>query len=50
VAWLQDIQSRSYFDREVELTEDTRVVTLSTCTYEFENARFVVHGIIHEVE
>ena len=50
VAWLEDIKSRSYFDREVELNADTRVVTLSTCTYEFENARFVVHGIIHEVE
>ena len=48
--WLDSIQSRSYFNRDVEFSPESRVVTLSTCTYEFENARFVVHAILHEVE
>ena len=48
--WLESIQSRSYFSRDVEFSPESRVVTFSTCTYEFENARFVVHAILHEVE
>ena len=48
--WLADIQSRSYFSRDVELTKDTQIVTLSTCTYEMENARFVVHGVLTKAE
>lgn len=48
--WLETLKSRSYFDREISFTADDRVLTLSTCTYEFENARFVVHAILREVE
>lgn len=50
LAWLESIGGRSYFERSVELTADSRIVTLSTCTYEFENARFVVHAVLHEIE
>ncbi len=44
--WLQTAKSKSYFDNDVipEVTE--KVVTLSTCTYEFDNARFIVHGVL----
>lgn len=48
--WLETLKSRSYFDRDVSFTTEDRVLTLSTCTYEFEDARFIVHGILHEVE
>ncbi len=48
--WLESLQSRSYFNRNVEFTGDSRIVTLSTCTYEFEDARFVVHAVLHEIE
>jgi len=45
--------SDTYFDyvkqnarhyRDVELTESDRIVTLSTCAYEFDNARMVLLG------
>ncbi len=48
--WLEGLQARSYFHRDVTLTPETRIVTLSTCTYEFEDARFVVHAVLHEME
>ena len=47
-AWLSEIQSKSYFETEyAPLTED-KIITLSTCTYEFDNAKFVLHGYIIE--
>ena len=48
--WLNEQQSRSYFPRGTTLTTEDKVVTLSTCTYEFEDARFIVHAVLREVE
>ena len=48
--WLETLQSRSYFHRDVGLTAEDRILTLSTCTYEFEDARFIVHAILREAE
>lgn len=46
--WLSEIQAKSCFETEyIPLTED-RIITLSTCTYEFDNAKFVLHGYISE--
>ena len=43
-AWLTKMQNQSDFTSDVEVTENDRVITLSTCTYEYDNARFVVQG------
>ena len=48
--WMNSMKARSYFETETELSDSDRVVTLSTCTYETENARFVVHGILHKMD
>ena len=44
--WLARAVVQSCFESPVTPTEHDHVVTLSTCSYEFQNARFVVHGIL----
>lgn len=39
---LKDYRVRSTFKSDVELEADDTVVTLSTCSYEFDNARYIV--------
>ena len=46
--WLEGLQDRSCFVCGIAPTTSDRVVTLSTCNYTFENARFVCHGRILE--
>lgn len=48
VKWLEGVQARSYFDAGLTFTPEDRAVTLSTCTYEFEDARFIVHGVLRK--
>lgn len=45
---LREIQSRSIFKTDIEVTKEDKILTLSTCTYEFDNARFTVHGKLIE--
>ena len=47
-AWLRELQARSCFASDHLPEETDRIVTLSTCTYEFANAKFLVHGYIAE--
>ncbi len=42
--WLQRMVANSDFKSNVTLTTDDRVVTLSTCSYEYYDARYVVLG------
>lgn len=45
-AWLEAARSRSYFESDMIPAVTDRIVTLSTCSYEFDNARFVLLGTV----
>ncbi len=45
-AWLRERVERSCFTSEVTPEASDRTLTLSTCTYEYDDARFVLHGIL----
>lgn len=46
--WLDTLVNKSCFVSDITPASGDRVVTLSTCSYEFNNARFVLHGILEE--
>ena len=44
--WLDSNKSKSNFASDIVPTVDDEILTLSTCTYEFENARYVLVGVM----
>lgn len=42
--YLNAIKGKSLFKKDITLTKDDRILTLSTCSYEFKNARLVVQA------
>jgi sortase B len=42
--FLQNICEKSMHKSNIEVDENDKIITLSTCSYEFDNARMVVHG------
>ena len=43
-AWIETSRLRSDFESEVEVSASDRLVTLSTCSWAFDNARYVLIG------
>ena len=43
-AWLAGLEDKSMIRCQAGADPEAQTLTLSTCTYEFENARLVVHG------
>ena len=46
VEFLNELKSKSAFQKNVELTSESRIVTLSTCTNNIRNTRYATHGIL----
>lgn len=46
--WLEEIQRKSCFKTDYAPGADSKIVTLSTCTYEFDNAKFLLHAYVEE--
>ena len=48
--WISKVISMSAVRTGVKPTTEDHIVTLSTCTYEYDNARFVLHGRLVKLE
>ena len=42
--YLNYIKNRSLYKKDIDLNANDHIITLFTCSYEFENARTIVHG------
>ncbi len=42
--WIKHSQERSLYNIPVDINSDDEIITLSTCCYDFTNARFVILG------
>ncbi|MGN0658230.1 MAG: class B sortase [Emergencia sp.] len=49
-AYLDWIEEHSETDTGVKVTAADRIVMMSTCTYEFDDARLIVYGKLEEIE
>ena len=47
--WIPHIADRSAVFRDADFSEDDRFISLSTCSYEFENARTILTGKLVEM-
>lgn len=50
IKWAKGRKNKSAFNSNIEFSEDDKYISLSTCTYEFDDARFVVHGKLKEIQ
>ena len=49
--WLREVSGKSDFTpHQMTLGTEDRIVTFSTCAYNFQNARYVVHGRLVEMQ
>lgn len=46
---IQDLISKSDFKSDVEVKEEDKIMTLSTCAYEYDGARYVIMGVLNEI-
>ena len=46
LAFLGELKSKSKFEKDVKLTSDSKIVTLATCTNNWRDTRFAVHGVL----
>ena len=42
--FLEDIKNKSLYKSDIDVNENDKIITLSTCSYEFNDARMIVHG------
>ena len=46
---IQNFKEKSDFDADVTIGKEDKIITLSTCAYEYDGARYVVMGILQEI-
>jgi len=48
--WLDEVLSSSTFRSQAPVAEGERLVALCTCSYEYQDARYVVYGVLRDLE
>lgn len=43
--YLKSLSDNSYFYKDIDLDKGSEIITLITCSYEYDDARTVVHGV-----
>lgn len=46
---LKTAMSKTTFKSETEVKSEDKIITLSTCSYDFKNARYVLLGVLREI-
>ncbi|AQM59041.1 class B sortase [Clostridium baratii] len=46
--YIDDIKKKSFFHRDMNIKSNDRIITLSTCSYEKDDARMIIHGKLKE--
>lgn len=49
-AKIVDITNKSDFTSEINIEKGNKIVTLSTCAYDYDGARYVVMGVLKEIK
>ena len=47
---LEELISKSDFESNTKVTEEDKIITLSTCAYEYDGERYIVMGVLKEIE
>jgi len=48
LTYIEALRSISVFTSDVEINADDRIISLCTCAYDFDDARFIVIGVLKE--
>lgn len=48
--FVENSRNQSTFTSDVEVQEGDRLISLSTCSYEFSGARYIVIGVLHPLD
>ena len=46
---IEQLYRKSNFKSDVTVAEENKFLTLSTCAYEYDGARYIVVGIMQEI-
>jgi len=44
--YYEELSEKSLFQRKIDIDDITQIITLATCSYEVDNGRLMIHGIL----
>lgn len=46
---IDELKRKSDFENDIEVKEEDKILTLSTCAYDYEDARYILMGVLREI-